>query len=101
PEFGLGMDGILRARSASLSGILNGVDYTQWNPETDRFLAAKYSCDDLAGKQTCKADLIAEFGLPAEALDAPLAGIVSRFTSQKGADLIAVIAGRLAREDVN
>jgi starch synthase len=100
PEFGLGMDGILRDRRAVLSGILNGADYSQWNPETDPYIAANYSRDDLSGKQVCKDDLIAQFGLPAAAAGEPLAGIVSRFTSQKGADLIADIADRLAREDV-
>jgi starch synthase len=100
PEYGLGMDGILRARKAMLSGILNGADYAQWDPKTDPYIAADYSRDDLSGKQACKQDLIAEFGLPAEAREEPLMGIVSRFTSQKGADLIAAIADRLAREPV-
>jgi starch synthase len=100
PEYGLGMDGILRDRSAQLTGIVNGVDYAQWSPEHDPHIAANYSRDDLAGKEVCKADLIAEFGLPPEAREQPLAGIVSRFTSQKGADLISAIADRLAREDM-
>jgi starch synthase len=100
PEYGLGMDGILRDRSDRLSGILNGVDYAQWSPETDPFIAENYSRDDLSGKHACKRELIALFGLPADAIDQPLAGIVSRFTSQKGADLIAAIADRLAREDI-
>jgi starch synthase len=100
PEYGLGMDGILRARSGVLSGIVNGVDYAQWSPEVDSFIAANYSRDDLAGKEACKQDLIAEFGLPAEAAAEPLAGVVARFTSQKGADLIAAIADRLALEGV-
>src|SRR5581483_6864492 len=100
PEYGLGMDGILRDRSDCLTGILNGADYSQWNPETDPYIPANYSRDDLSGKQVCKQDLITEFGLPPDARDQPLAGIVSRFTSQKGADLIAAIADRLATEDV-
>jgi starch synthase len=100
PEYGLGMDGILRARSAVLSGIVNGVDYAEWNPETDPSIAANYSRDDPGGKQFCKRDLIAEFGLPPETSETPLLGIVSRFTSQKGADLIAEIAERLTREDL-
>ena len=100
PEYGFGMDGILRARGPVLSGILNGVDYTQWNPESDPLIAANYSSEDLIGKATCKRDLLAEFSLPPEAMHDPLLGIVSRFTSQKGADLIAAIAGKLALEDV-
>jgi starch synthase len=98
PEFGFGMDGILRDRRAVLSGILNGADYTQWNPETDPLIAAHYSREDLSGKAVCKQDLMAEFGLPAEAMNEPVLGIVSRFTSQKGADLIAGIADDLAQE---
>jgi len=98
PEYGFGLDGVLRARSSVLSGILNGVDYTEWNPETDRFLAANYSSADLSGKRSCKQDLLSAFGLPGEAMDAPLIGIVSRFTSQKGADLIAEAAGAMVAE---
>jgi starch synthase len=89
PEYGFGMDGALRARSTALHGILNGVDYSHWNPETDPLLPARYSPADLSGKRVCKQHLLAEFGLPGEALDRPLFGIVSRFTRQKGADLMA------------
>jgi len=98
PEYGFGLDGVLRARGDVLTGILNGVDYAEWNPETDRFIAAHYSAADLSGKGVCKQDLIGEFGLPAEAMAAPLIGIVSRFTSQKGADLIAGVADSLVAE---
>ena len=98
PEYGFGLDGVLRARSQVLSGILNGVDYTEWNPETDPFIAAHYSSADLSGKRACKQDLVNMFGLPAEAMDAPLIGIVSRFTSQKGADLIADAADGMVAE---
>ena len=98
PEYGFGLDGVLRARSGVLSGILNGVDYGEWNPETDRLIAANYSSADLSGKRICKQDLISEFGLPEGALEAPLIGIVSRFTSQKGADLIAEAADDLVAE---
>jgi starch synthase len=98
PEYGFGLDGVLRARSQVLHGILNGVDYTEWNPETDRFIAAHYSRADLTGKRACKQDLVNEFGLPQEAMDAPLIGIVSRFTSQKGADLIAEAADAMVAE---
>jgi len=98
PEYGFGLDGVLRARSGVLSGILNGVDYAEWNPETDRLIAANYSPSDLSGKRVCKQDLLAAFGLPAEAMDVPLIGIVSRFTSQKGADLIAEAADGLVAQ---
>ncbi len=98
PEYGFGLDGVLRARSQVLSGILNGADYTEWSPETDRFIAAHYSTDDLSGKRICKQDLLREFDLSAEAMDAPLIGIVSRFTSMKGADLVAEAADSLVNE---
>ncbi len=98
PEYGFGLDGVLRARSQVLSGILNGVDYTEWNPQTDRFIAANYSSADLSGKRDCKQSLLNEFALPPEAMDAPLIGIVSRFTSQKGADLIAEAADAMVAE---
>jgi len=98
PEYGFGLDGVLRARSQVLSGILNGADYTEWNPETDPHIAAHYSRTDLSGKRICKQDLVKTFELPPEAMDAPLIGIVSRFTSQKGADLIAQAADGLVNE---
>ncbi len=99
PEYGFGLDGVLRARSHVLSGILNGVNYSEWSPENDSHIAAKFSADDLGGKLICKRDLLREFGLP-EDLERPVLGLVSRFTSQKGADLIAKIASDLALEDL-
>jgi starch synthase len=98
PEYGFGMDGILRDRRAVLSGILNGVDYTQWNPETDPYIAANYGLTDLSGKILCTEDLLGEFGLARNTAREPVLGIVSRFTSQKGADLIAEIAPELEQE---
>jgi len=95
PEYGFGLDGALRARADVLSGILNGVDYREWNPETDPYLPARYAAGNLAGKRICKEQLLAEFGLPASAAKAPLIGIVSRLTRQKGADLIAEVAGEI------
>jgi starch synthase len=100
PEYGFGLDGVLRARAAVMRGILNGVDYREWNPETDPLIPAHYSAADLGGKQVCKEQLLQEFLLPAEAIARPLIGIVSRFTPQKGTDLIAEIAGRMVAEDV-
>lgn len=98
PEYGFGLDGALRARSANLSGILNGVDYREWSPDVDPHLPARYSADDLSGKRVCKAQLIQEFGLPPEAMDSPLIGIVSRFTRQKGTDILSEISGQIVRE---
>jgi starch synthase len=98
PEYGFGLDGALRARSNVLTGILNGVDYREWNPETDPLIPANYSVRDLSGKAKCKARLLAEFGLPAAAIDSPLIGIVTRFAQQKGMDLVAEIAGSIVAD---
>lgn len=100
PAFGFGLDGLLRERRAVLSGILNGADYSRWNPETDSQIPAHYSAADLSGKRTCKAVLLRELGLPQEAIGKPLLGIISRFTGQKGFDLIAEAARELFTEDV-
>lgn len=87
-EFGHGLDGVLRARAADLHGILNGIDYEEWHPGRDGFIAARFSADDLGGKAACKADLQRIFGLP-ERPDVPLLAIISRLAEQKGIDLIA------------
>jgi starch synthase len=99
-EYGFGLEGVLRGRAASVTGILNGVDYAEWSPENDKFAAAKYSPEDLSGKAQCKKDLLAAFGVPAAAAEVPVIGIVSRFAAQKGFDLISQIADRLVREDL-
>jgi starch synthase len=101
PEFGHGLDGVIRSRADFVVGILNGVDYGEWNPETDRFLAARYSATDLSGKQECKRDLLARFRLPVDSRRRPLIGIVSRFATQKGFDLIAEQADALMAEKVS
>jgi len=100
PENGFGLDGILRARAGELTGILNGVDYNQWSPENDPLIPARYSFADLSGKRASKEQLLAEFGLPPAALDRPLLGVISRFTRQKGVDLLAEVAGQMVAEDV-
>jgi len=100
PEYGFGLDGALRARAGALSGILNGVDYREWNPETDPHIPAHYGPQDLSGKRECKRRLLEELGLPGEAMERPLLGIVSRFTRQKGADLIAEAAAEIFSQDV-
>lgn len=100
PEYGCGLDGVVRMRAANLRGILNGVDYSQWNPETDTFIAAHYSAKNLAPKRICKKDLLAQFRLPAENMSRALLGIVSRFADQKGFDLIAEKSAAILKEDV-
>ncbi len=99
-EFGFGLEGVLRNRAATVTGILNGVDYEQWSPKTDKFIAASYSAEDLTGKLKCKQDLLAEFGLEAANAQMPVIGIVSRFAAQKGFDLITQVADRFAMEDL-
>jgi len=100
PECGMGMDGALRARANVLTGILNGADYREWNPETDPLIPARYSSEDLAGKQICKQQLLEEFGLPPDAMNCPLIGMVSRFTRQKGADILEEVAADLVGEGI-
>jgi starch synthase len=99
-EYGFGLEGVLHARASMVTGILNGVDYEEWSPQTDKFTAAKYSPQDLAGKAKCKQDLLAAFGVSKADTKLPVIGIVSRFAAQKGFDLIAQIADRLAREEM-
>ena len=96
PEYGMGLDSVLRARSSTLIGILNGVDYSVWSPERDGFLPQRYSADRLEGKRANKRHLLGELGLaPADA--APLAGIVSRFAPQKGHELCVPVLPALLR----
>jgi starch synthase len=99
-EYGFGLEGVLRARSATVTGIPNGVDYEEWSPETDKFTACHYSAKDLSEKAKCKQDLLAEFGLAEADAKLPVIGIVSRFAAQKGFDLISLVADRLAREEM-
>jgi starch synthase len=98
-EQGFGLDGVLRDRRADLVGILNGVDYDQWNPETDRFISQHYSAKNLTAKQACKKTLQRAFGLP-ESTKGPLLGMVSRLTPQKGIDLIQQIFAALMERDL-
>jgi starch synthase len=100
PEYGYGLEGVVRSRSDRLVGILNGVDYSEWDPAKDKFIAARYSAKDLDGKQVCKQDLLELFGLSQEHLGRPVIGIVSRFADQKGFDLIAEKAHELMREEL-
>ncbi|HEY5763397.1 MAG TPA: glycogen synthase GlgA [Rhodocyclaceae bacterium] len=95
PEYGEGLDGVLRDRGPALSGILNGVDYTVWSPETDTAIKARYSARNLGGKALCKADVQTAFGLPVEA-GVPLFTVVSRLSAQKGLDLLEAILPELS-----
>jgi len=99
PEYGYQFDALLRARHNDLFGILNGVDYDEWSPERDHYLAAHYSLDDLSGKRECKRDLLRAFHLP-EDLDRPMIGCISRLSAQKGFDLIIDIAWQMLERGV-
>lgn len=94
PEYGYGLDGVLRERRQALVGIVNGADYDIWNPATDPTLVANYSLDDPNGKARCKLALLRKFGM-LEDLDLPVFGMVTRFADQKGIDLVAEALERL------
>jgi starch synthase len=100
-EYGYGLDGVMRTRTDRLVGILNGVDYSAWSPDRDKFIAMKYSAKDMSGKQVCKQALLELFGIAPEHSARPVIGIVSRFADQKGFDLIAEKALELMKEDVS
>jgi len=99
-EFGEQLEGVLRGRSADLRGILNGVDYAQWNPATDGNLAAHYSPEALTGKSACRVDLLHAFGLETVEETTPVIGIVSRLATQKGFAIVAQIVEELAGRDL-
>ena len=97
PEHGAGFEGILRARAADLVGILNGIDYDQWNPASDVHLQTRYDASNIAGKRVAKRVVLEAYRLPAAdaELDRPLVGMISRLVDQKGLDLVAQIADEL------
>jgi len=100
PEFGYGLEGILRTRADRLQGIVNGVDYEAWDPATDKLIPANYSPADLKGKPISKKALLEKMGIPQPVLDRPVIGIVSRFAAQKGFDLIAEILEPMMEMDL-
>lgn len=94
PEFGEGLDGVLRERSYALQGILNGIDVAGFDPATDKRIAANYTVDDRSGKVVCKAKLQEELGLEVRD-DRPLMVMVTRLTRQKGMDLVMYALDRI------
>lgn len=96
PEFGHGLDWLLKLRANRLFGIVNGIDYEVWNPETDPILPANYSFRDLNGKKACKIALLESFGLPVNS-EKPIFASISRLTIQKGIDLIMKVASEILR----
>jgi starch synthase len=98
PEFGFGLEGVLRHRADLPMGILNGIDIDRWNPETDSYLPANYSVIDRSGKQVCKRMLQQEFQLPETSV--PVVSVIARLTSQKGLDLVETIIPQLMTMDL-
>jgi starch synthase len=90
-EYGMGLQHLLRDRNETLVGILNGVDYKEWNPASDELIPATYTHRDMSGKKTCKLELMSDMGLEG-GVRQPLIGMVTRLASQKGIDLIQKVA---------
>ena len=99
-EYGMGMEGVLEKRKSVLHGILNGIDYHQWDPAEDSDISAKYSPSSMEGKALCKTSLIDEMGLDGSLKDRPLIGMVSRLDKQKGLDLFLEILDEVLALDV-
>lgn len=99
PEYGCGLEGALFFRKNVLSGIVNGIDYTEWNPKTDGHLPAKFDEKDLKGKAACKAAVQQAFKLPGKP-GVPVIGIISRLTVQKGFDLLDATMPELMKKDI-
>jgi starch synthase len=97
PELGFGFDGILRSRAADLVGILNGIDYDQWDPERDLNLPVPFSASKLAGKAAAKRRVLESFGLPrtADTRRRPLVAMISRMVDQKGFDVLGAVSDAL------
>ncbi len=88
PAFGCGLEGVLQEVADRLHGIVNGVDYSVWDPATDELIPANYSTDDFSGKAACRTALLERFGLKAKP-DIPVVGMVTRLVDQKGMDILA------------
>lgn len=100
PEFGCGLEGFLNDQSHKLHGILNGADYTIWDPCNDKFLPCCYSDDDVSGKQECKRNMLRDFYMSDQLEDRPVLGFIGRLRGQKGVDLLIDIMPRLMKKDV-
>ncbi|MDD3296307.1 MAG: glycogen synthase GlgA [Candidatus Omnitrophica bacterium] len=86
-EFGFGLEGLLQSRSKDIYGIINGIDYSKWNPETDNFIKVRYNNKSLANKAECKRDILSRFKMEPD-INRPLCGIISRLAQQKGIDIL-------------
>jgi starch synthase len=99
PEYGYGLQLLFKERSADLFGVLNGADYNEWNPASDKLIPALFSIKDISGKAVCRRALLKEFGLKLKS-SAPLIGIVSRLAWQKGFDIISEAMANLMKLDI-
>jgi starch synthase len=100
PEFGFGLDGVLRSRKDKLFGIVNGADFTEWDPKSDPRIAANYSAGDVSGKRACRSDLLRAVDLPEAGSTTPVVGFTSRFAKQKGFDILVEALPDLLREPI-
>ena len=100
PEFAFGLDDTVYRKRDRLVGIVNGVDYGEWDPETDPYIAAHFSSSDLSGKAQCKLALLEEYEISKEKADWPVVGVTSRFAAQKGFDLMESALPQLLAEDM-
>jgi starch synthase len=99
-EYGQQLDGVFRQRAADLRGILNGLDYSDWNPAHDGNIAAHYNPENVEGKAECRRDLLHAFGAGPQSDSTAVLGTVTRLTTQKGIDVLAQIAEPLSRENI-
>ena len=100
PEFSFGLADTVAAKRDRLVGIVNGVDYGEWNSENDPYIPAKFSAEDLTGKAKCKEALLKEYGISEDQADWPVVGVISRFAAQKGFDLMEAALPQLLSEDM-
>ena len=101
PEFGYGLEGVVRSRAEPPIGILNGIDHDVWNPSTDVLLYANYSVQDFTGKRTNKEGLFRDFGLDVSRIDRPLLAMISRIDVQKGFDLVVAVLDDLLSQELS
>ena len=99
PDFGFGLEGVFQDRAEDLYGILHGVDYENWDPAHDHYLAASYDAKNLTGKKSCKIDLINRFDLRISP-DQPLLGMTTLLNERKGLDLVQAIMPRLVEANI-
>lgn len=100
PEFGYGLEGVLRNRNEDLYGIVNGIDYDVWSPEKDKLIPHQFSPDDLSGKKANKELLLKTCNLSSSKIDIPVIGVISRLADQKGFDLLSQIVDQLLSLDL-